>query len=82
MSNMSNVNSGISVKSKKAPTILDEEAIFSAHTNASLQELMKKEQPLALQMIRARQDDYWNKIANYNFRVHQQEQKERMEKKK
>ena len=37
---------------------------------------------MALKQIRARQDDYWNKIAVYNYRIHQLEQQEKLDKKK
>ena len=40
------------------------------------------EEPLALRVIKARQSDYWNKIALYNNRVHQLEQQEHLEKKR
>ena len=40
------------------------------------------EEPMALKWIRARQEDYWNKIALYNHRIHQMEVKEKLEKKK
>lgn len=40
------------------------------------------EEPLALKQIRARQEDYWNKIAQYNYRIHQMEVKEKLDKKK
>ena len=33
-------------------------------------------------LIKARQDDYWNKIAQYNRKIHQLELKEAEEKKK
>ena len=32
--------------------------------------------------IKARQDDYWNKIAQYNYKLHQLEQAEAAAKKK
>ena len=37
---------------------------------------------MALKQIRARQDDYWNKIAIYNYRIHLMEQKEKADKKR
>ena len=36
---------------------------------------------MALKQIRARQDDYWNKIAMYNYRIHLMEEKEKKDKK-
>lgn len=33
-------------------------------------------------LIKARQEDYWNKIAQYNFKIHQLEVKETEERKK
>ena len=57
----------------------NENDIFAARGQISASDLFSPQQPLALKQIRARQEDYWNKIAMYNFRVHQMELKEKEE---
>ena len=69
---LSNINPSQSDKQSK---LKNANSIFN-NSGGMLQPgiLLKQEDPLALRQIRARQEDYWNKIAVYNYRVHLMEE--------
>lgn len=58
------------IGSNKASPKNSQTALFSNNGKMSVEVLTKMDEPLALKQIRARQDDYWNKIAMYNYRIH------------